>query len=426
MSNSNYLCKRLEDADKPFVLSSIDDTVYIAEYGKESSDYLGIDEIRIALVPFGDIKTKEDEAIEYADVDKYQAELRAQFDEMNKKKMERECNENNMLLFKFITYAFLNYVNVDNKEILPNNPADLVYSVDSQKFKLNSGENCSVLKQTITAKDSFLVIRGKCYKLVEKIGSAPRSEVIQLKGRQFWPEFVSTSKEFYEKYDACIKKAFESKIKEFYQAEIAQLQKNKAVHSEMEQMLSATHKENADGQIGFAKIDGNHYLYIHHRGGGDTKGYYKILHGQGKTKYGWFPPLMLGINILAKEKHLKFNITFTDKNGTTWNHPRILRPLPYEHPAVLDDDLPDLCLLRGGYSYTKQNVGYAWEQRKEFFKEVKSIFERATEAIQTGWADEQFGKSYTYHGGITGAKFNRYHNLKMPIGWADNNLRWGF
>jgi len=418
MSKKTFLHKRLEDG-LPLVVSQPDDTIYESNQGQESENFIELDRgIRVPLTHFSEISKKENDEVEYENVHQRKAEIQAQYQELENKKKAREAEDDNLLLFNFIRYAFLNYINISDEEIMPDAESSLVFSVDANKFKLNAGESASVLKRTLASQNSFLFINGKCYVLTEKQGSSPKKERIFLNGKNYWPEFTCTAEEFDQRYADCIQTAFETKIQEFYQAELAKLNLQKRKSSEMEKMLSAQRKENIDGQLGFAKVDGLYYLYTYHRGPRSSRYYYKIPVSKLKKEFGWFPPLALGLNITAKNGKVQFNVEkVADRENI-----RILHPVPYTHPAVIRFDRPDLCLRIGGYSYPKAGVGFTWNKRADLLEAIRDVFDQ-TVAIETGWATDE-GNSIVYHGGIDSETFKEYKDLKKPIGWADDLLKW--
>ncbi len=426
MSIETFIFSNLQ-AGKPCIVSNIDDAIFNVDPLQATSNFLEINGHKAGLVKSINIKEKEEESMRYEDVNKRGDELRRQQEELQKQQIKRENKDDHLLLMNFLQYALDNWINVTDKEILPQKTSRVAVRTDTDNFSLNAGETQSVLSRTLAKTGPLLLICDSCFNLKELPGVSHIGERVQLHGKNYWPEFLCTAKEFNIRYVAEVEKALSQKIDEFYQKETKRLEKQEKEKKEMQSMLTTKQKENPNANIGWIKLDNSYYLY-QRRSIADNNGYYRMWHTGSKKFYGWFPPCTVGLNIVAKESKLKFTLS------ERYNNIKILSPRPYKHPAVLIESDPHLC-TRGfnkkgeWYTYPGEKEQFEWNQRGKFLVKIKMSINDAIRRIETGLGHSQGKNANVEKKAPTYSqiedKFPEYEDCKMPIGWANNKLEWG-
>ena len=440
MSKDTFLLKYLQE-NKPFVVSHLDDRIYEVEDPLEESDnFIEIYGMRTALEETSDIRNEENFFFDEDYVNEVITGMQERIAETKKKQKQRSIQDDKLLVIEFINYFFDNWLDesfFDSEE----SQKDIVIPEGMPEIQINAGESSSIMKRTLAANKSYLFRRHKCFSLIEKEGVSPSGERVVINGKNYWPQFESTAKEFDSVYSKHIKSAFEQKVNEFYAKENARIIQQMSKLEEAKNNSVATHKEDINGLVGFVKIGKDYYVYINRKGLPANKGYYKIPHAGLEKTFGWFPPCKLGLHINANDGKLKYDF---DAKVEEINI-KVLHPAQYEHPAVRDDNDPYLCLRAADWSYKGLKTEYSWNQRKHLFHAIKEIFKQASFAIRGGFAhaaktvvkDSRTGefkekdyKSHVYHGGLDTPKFKPYEmdetgKSKKPIGWADAILKKG-
>lgn len=428
----SFLLKYLEDNNVPFVVSHLDDKIYLKEAFEDNPDFIEIRGKRYALEEGEDIKGEENLFCDEGYIKKVSSEMEEKIEKLKEQQKARVAKDDQLLVINFVNYFIDNWLK-DN--ILSSGKSNHGSFQDLPDIQINSYESSSLLKRALIKDNSFLFIRQKCFRLVEKPGASPIGERIVLKGRNYWPQFESTAKAFDKRYLDTIQKEYKKKVDLFYEKELEMKIEQETKLQKKETLI--THKENPTKAAGFIKIGKEYYVYIN-KNSPDNRGYFKVPHAELQKTFGWFPPCKLGLCIIAEDKMLKYD--FNSKENEI--NIKILHPLPYTHPAVRDDDNPFLCLRAGNFDYKGLRDPFSWKDRKKFFKIVKGILKHASYSIEAGFAHaaktrerdsdgkirEKDYESHTYHGGMGASKFKEYEMdkkgiSKKPIGWADKILK---
>lgn len=436
----SFLLKYLEENNRPFVVSHLDDKIYLKEAFEDNPDFIEIRGKRHALEEGSDIKDEENLFCDEEYIRRASAEMEEKIATLKEQQKTRVAKDDRLglLVIDFANYFIDNWLRDNILSSSKYNQQDKSDSQDMPEIQINSGESQSLLKRKLIKDNSFLFIRQKCFRLIKKAGVSPTGERVVLKGENYWPQFESTAKSFDNAYINMIQKEYKNKVDIFYAKELEKkIEQETKLQNKEKQIL---HKENSTNAVGFIKIGNEYYVYIN-KNSPDNKGYFTVPHAELQKIYGWFPPCKLGLCIIAENNKLRYD--FNSKENEI--NIKILHPAQYVHPAVRDENNPFLCLLAGNFSYKGLREPFAWENRKELFEIVKGILKHASYTIEAGFAHaaktrerdsdgkirETEYRSHTFHGGMGVLKFKDYEMdskgiSKKPIGWADNILKQKF